>query len=78
VFVDVGYSLDMAARVMAGELDAAIVVEHQFAIPKTCEWHSLTEEPLLVIAPASFSGAEDAHALLRSVWVAQCRPGEHP
>lgn len=66
VFVDVGYSVDMAAKVMAGELDAAIVVEHQFAIPKTCEWHSLTEEPLVVIAPASFSGDEDAHALLRS------------
>lgn len=66
VFVDVGYSVDMAAKVMAGELDAAIVVEHQFAIPKTCEWHSLTEEPLVVIAPASFSGTEDAHALLRS------------
>jgi DNA-binding transcriptional LysR family regulator len=66
VFVDVGYSVDIAAKVMAGELDAAIVVEHQFAIPKTCEWHSLTEEPLVVIAPASFSGMEDAHALLRT------------
>jgi DNA-binding transcriptional LysR family regulator len=66
VFVDVGYSVDIATKVMAGELDAAIVVEHQFALPKTCEWHSLTEEPLVVIAPASFSGVEDAHALLRS------------
>jgi DNA-binding transcriptional LysR family regulator len=66
VFVDVGYSVDLATKVMAGELDAAIVVEHQFALPKTCAWHSLTEEPLVVIAPAHLEGAEDAHALLRS------------
>jgi DNA-binding transcriptional LysR family regulator len=66
VFVDVGYSPDLSAKVVAGELDAAIVVEHQFVIPKACELHSLTEEPLVVIAPASFRGNEDAHALLRS------------
>jgi DNA-binding transcriptional LysR family regulator len=66
VFVDVGYSPDLSAKVVAGELDAAIVVEHQFAIPKACEWHSITEEPLVVIAPATFSSTEDAHALLRS------------
>jgi DNA-binding transcriptional LysR family regulator len=66
LFVDVGYSTDLSAKVVAGELDAAIVVEHQFAIPKACEWHPITEEPLVVIAPATFSGTEDAHALLRS------------
>jgi DNA-binding transcriptional LysR family regulator len=66
VFVDVGHSVDISAKVMAGELDAAIVVEHQFVIPKSCEWHALTEEPLIVIAPARFEGEEDAHALLRT------------
>jgi DNA-binding transcriptional LysR family regulator len=66
VFVDVGYSPEISAKVIAGELDAAIVVEHQFGIPKSHEWHPLTDEPLVVVAPASFVGANDAHALLRS------------
>jgi DNA-binding transcriptional LysR family regulator len=66
VFVDVGHSPQLSNKVMAGELDAAVVVEHHFAIPKSCAWHPLAEEPLVLIAPSTFSGDEDAHALLRS------------
>jgi DNA-binding transcriptional LysR family regulator len=66
VFVDVGHSPQLSNKVMAGELDAAVVVEHHFAIPKSCAWHPLAEEPLVLIAPATFRGDEDAHALLRS------------
>jgi len=66
VFVDVGHSAELSTKVMAGELDAAIVVEHQFAIPKACAWHPLAEEPLVLIAPGTFRSDEDAHALLRS------------
>lgn len=66
VFVDVGHSPQLSNKVMAGELDAAVVVEHHFAIPKSCAWHPLAEEPLVLIAPSSFKGDEDAHALLRS------------
>jgi DNA-binding transcriptional LysR family regulator len=66
VFVDVGHSPEISAKAIAGELDAAIVVEHQFGIPKSHEWHPLTDEPLVVVAPASFHGIADAHALLRS------------
>ncbi|PLP96807.1 LysR family transcriptional regulator [Cupriavidus pauculus] len=64
VFVDVGYSPELSRKVIAGELDAAIVVEHQFIIPKSCEWHPLTEDPLVVVAPRNLAGEKDAHALL--------------
>lgn len=66
VFVDVGYSPDLSAKVIAGELDAAIVVEHHFVMPKSCQWHALTEEPLVVIAPPDVRDTEDAHTLLRT------------
>lgn len=66
VFVDVGYSPELSRKVIAEELDAAIVVEHQFVIPKACQWHPLTEEPLVVVAPGSYRGKRDAHALLRT------------
>ena len=64
VFVSPGASIELCRRVSAGELDAAIVVEPQFAVPKTCEWHMLTEEPLVLVAHASMAGREP-HALLR-------------
>ncbi|MDB5797991.1 MAG: LysR family transcriptional regulator [Paucimonas sp.] len=66
VFVAPGASVELCRRVGAGELDAAIVVEPQFAVPKTCEWQVLTEEPLVVVAHASMAG-RDPHELLREL-----------
>src|SRR5258708_26301009 len=34
-----------------------------FALPKTCSWQQLREEPLVVLAPQSMAGA-DPHQLL--------------
>jgi len=65
VFVSPGSSVDLCHRVAAGELDAAFVVEPQFAVAKNCEWYPLTEEPLVVVAPAALVGGQ-AHALLAS------------
>ncbi|TWC67273.1 LysR family transcriptional regulator [Herbaspirillum sp. SJZ099] len=64
IYVEPGASVELCRKVAAGELDAAVVVEPQFAVPKTCEWLPLMEEPLVVIAPAGSAG-KDAHALLR-------------
>jgi DNA-binding transcriptional LysR family regulator len=65
VFVAPGPSIDLCRRVAAGELDAAIVVEPQFAIAKTCEWQVLGEDLLVVLAPAGLTG-HGAHELLRT------------
>ncbi len=65
VYVEPGHSVDLCRRVGAGELDAAIVVEPQFAITKSCEWRALIEEPLVVVAPTALAG-RDAHELLRT------------
>lgn len=66
VFVDANWSPQLSQKVVSGELDAAIVVEHHFVIPKSCEWVALTEEPLVVIAPQGLHCDQDAHALLRT------------
>ncbi|WP_321794996.1 LysR substrate-binding domain-containing protein [Caballeronia sp. J97] len=63
LFVEPGSSVDLCRKVCASELDVAIVVEPQFALPKTCEWQPLTEEPLVVVAHKSMAG-RDAHELL--------------
>ncbi|HLU00207.1 MAG TPA: LysR family transcriptional regulator [Burkholderiaceae bacterium] len=63
VFVTPGGSVDLCGKVGNGELDAAIVVEPQFAVPKNCVWEAFMEEPLVVVAPAHLAGG-DAHELL--------------
>jgi DNA-binding transcriptional LysR family regulator len=65
VFVAPGNSVELCRQVGSGALDAAIVVEPQFAIAKGCEWRSLVAEPLVVVAPAALAG-RPAHELLRT------------
>lgn len=63
VFIKPGYSAELYRTVESGELDAAIVLQAPFALPKTCDWQLLREEPLVVLAPESMSG-RDPHELL--------------
>ncbi|MEO8937221.1 MAG: LysR family transcriptional regulator [Burkholderiaceae bacterium] len=63
VFIKPGYSPELHRAVESGELDAAIVLEAPFELPKTCNWTLLREEPLILIAPRAMAGRE-AHDLL--------------
>jgi DNA-binding transcriptional LysR family regulator len=65
VFIKPGYSPDLHRSVESGELDAAIVLQAPFALPKTCNWELLREEPLVLLAPLSMAG-RDPHELLAS------------
>lgn len=65
VFIKPGYSADLYRAVESGELDAAIVLQAPFSLPKTCQWQLLREEPLVVLAPESMAG-RDPHELLAS------------
>ncbi len=65
VFIKPGYSPDLHHAVTSGEIDAAIVLQAPFELPKTCEWELLREEPLVVLAPLHMAG-RDPHELLAS------------
>ena len=65
VFIKPGYSPDLHRAVALNELDAAIVLEAPFALPKTCDWELLREEPLVVLAPQHMADC-DPHELLRT------------
>lgn len=60
-----GNGAELYQKVLAGELDAAIIPQPPFAVPKAYDWFTLREERLIVLAPAS-TRVRDAHALLRS------------
>jgi len=63
VFIRPGYSAELYRAVENGDLDAALVLQAPYALPKTCDWLLLREEPLVVIAPKKFAG-RDPHELL--------------
>jgi DNA-binding transcriptional LysR family regulator len=63
VFIKPGFSPELYRAVESGELDAAIVLQAPYALPKTCDWLLLREEPLVVLAPAAMAG-RDPHELL--------------
>lgn len=65
VYIRPGYSAELYRAVENGELDAALVLQAPYNLPKTCDWQLLREEPLVVIAPARMAG-RDPHELLRS------------
>lgn len=63
VFIKPGYSAELYNAVEVGDLDAALVLQAPFPLPKTCEWQLLREEPLIVLAPES-QRDRDPHDLL--------------
>ncbi|MGO1071070.1 LysR family transcriptional regulator [Lysobacter sp. CA199] len=65
VFIQPGYSADLYHCVERGDVDAAVVLQAPFPLPKTCEWQLLREEPLIVLAPASMAD-RDPHELLKT------------
>jgi DNA-binding transcriptional LysR family regulator len=60
-----GGSHELYAKLLNDELDAAIIAEPPFTIPKTCGWRVLREEPLVVLAPGG-SSVRNPHKLLAS------------
>ncbi len=63
VHIEPGDSATLYQRVTDGVLDAALLVEPQFMLPKSCDWRMLVEEPLCVLAPSALA-RRDPLALL--------------
>ncbi|MBY4898219.1 LysR substrate-binding domain-containing protein [Cupriavidus sp. AU9028] len=55
-------SIDLAAQVEAGQLDAALLVEGPGRLPGTLRWSVLYQEPLVAIVAAGSDGADAADA----------------
>lgn len=63
VYVEPGTSSHLYHRMMGGHVDVAFIVQPQFALPKGYAWHTVAEEPLVVLAPHG-TASRDAHALM--------------
>ncbi|MEW6346564.1 MAG: LysR family transcriptional regulator [Pseudomonadota bacterium] len=64
IYLEPGTSADLYRKVVSGDLDAAMLVQPLFDLPKSCDWHTFREEPLVLLAPASLE-VRDVHEVLR-------------
>jgi DNA-binding transcriptional LysR family regulator len=62
-------SAELYRRVISGNLDAAVTSPPPFAIPKTCDWRVLREEPFVVLTPASMRGSDPHKILAREPFI---------
>jgi DNA-binding transcriptional LysR family regulator len=65
VFLLPGISAALYQQLLDGGIDAALIVEPPFSIPKTLDWRLLRSEPMTLLAPRAWSD-EDVHVLLRT------------
>lgn len=64
-YLEPGTSLDLYRKVTSGDLDAAVIAQPLFNLPKSCDWHTFRSEPLVLLSPASMH-VTDVHATLLS------------
>lgn len=60
-----GTSGGLYQQVYSGNLDLAIIAQPEFALPKSCDWQLLREEPLVVLTPKSMP-ARHPHTILKT------------
>lgn len=65
IYLDPANSINLYRKVIHGELDAAVLVRPLADLPKSCDWHTFREEPLVLLTPASMR-VTDVHATLES------------
>jgi len=54
--LEIGASHELYHQVVAGKVDAALLVEPPFRLPKSFVWHTLRVEPLVLLVPAGDAG----------------------
>jgi DNA-binding transcriptional LysR family regulator len=61
--------VDLYHNVLRGDLDAAIIVQPRFAVPKTCSWMTLRIEPLVVLTPVDMPAEDPLTLLIREPFI---------
>lgn len=52
IYIEPATSAVLYARVLSGGIDAALLVHPTFDLPKTCVWHELRKEALILLTPS--------------------------
>jgi DNA-binding transcriptional LysR family regulator len=65
LFITPGMSADLYRKVCDGQLDAAVIIQPKFTLPKNCEWKTWRKEPLIVLVHRGIK-ERDAHRIIQN------------
>ena len=68
-------STELYRKVLDGDLDAAILNHPPFAIPKTCDWRNLREEPFILVTRAPAPDRRPRDILVEEPFIRLLRDG---
>ncbi|VFR21276.1 probable LysR-family transcriptional regulator [plant metagenome] len=69
IYIEPASTTLLYSRVLAGELDAAVLVHPRFDLPKTCEWRDLREEPLILLTPETMTVQDPLLTIAREPFI---------
>jgi DNA-binding transcriptional LysR family regulator len=69
LFITPGTSTELYRKVCDGQLDAAVIIQPHFTLPKTCEWTTWREEPLVVLTHRGIKERDAHHILLTEPFI---------
>jgi len=78
IYIEPGTSSVLLERVMAGQLDAAILVHPNFELHKTCAWSLIREERLVLLAPSALRVGNALRVAAREPFIQYDRPWGAP
>ena len=69
LYIEPASTTVLYGRLMAGELDAAVLVHPMFALPKTCAWVPLRREALVLLTPAAMKVRDALETIRREPFI---------
>jgi len=69
IYIEPGSTTALHGRVLSGELDAAVLVQPPFELPKTAAWHTLRREPLVLVTPTAMRVRDVFETLEREPYI---------
>ncbi|RSF00534.1 LysR family transcriptional regulator [Achromobacter aegrifaciens] len=69
IYIEPAPTTLLYGKVLSGELDGALLVHPLFAIPKTCAWRDLRQEPLVLVTPADMKVRDPLEVIAREPYI---------
>lgn len=69
IYIEPAPTTLLYSRVLAGELDGALLIHPLFTLPKTCAWLDLRREPLVLVTPADMRVRDPLAVIAREPYI---------
>ncbi|MGE8680943.1 MAG: LysR family transcriptional regulator [Achromobacter marplatensis] len=69
IYIEPAPTTLLYGKVLAGELDGALLVHPLFSLPKTCAWRDLRHEPLVLVTPADMKVRDPLAVIAREPYI---------